>query len=265
MAMQRRLIGVLGGMGPLATVDFMGKVIAATAADCDQEHIPMIVHAVPQIPDRTEAITNGTDGPFPNLLRGLRTLERCGADLVVVPCNTAHAWFDRLAASTDVRMLHIAEAVRGHLDGQLQSEPESIGLLATSGTIRAGFYQRYLHTEARRIIVPPPPMQDDISAAISAVKGGYVAQARELAARAGAALFDVGVTRLLLACTELPIAFKGSIMETSCIDATACLAAASVAFSIGGDSQLPQSWLISSNSSEAMNGLPMAPGLSESG
>jgi aspartate racemase len=243
----------------------MQKVITATAANRDQDHVPLLVHAVPQIPDRTEAIASGSDGPFRDLLEGLQKLERCGADLVVIPCNTAHAWFDRLAASTNVRMLHIAEAVRTALDRQPSSEPETIALLATWGTTRAGFYQRYLSAPTRRTIVPPPPVQDDISGAIAAVKAGDVARACELADKAGDALVGVGATRLLLACTELPIAFKGSNMQGSCIDATACLAEACVAYSIGSDCELSHSWPIAQSGGEALNGLPVAAGFSEPG
>lgn len=233
----RRLVGVLGGMGPLATVDFMRKVIDATPAERDQDHVPMLVHAVPQIADRTAAIATGSDEPFRALLAGLRILERSGVALVAMPCNTAHAWFDRLAGSTDVELLHIADAVRRRIGRAPDRPSEAIALMATTGTVRAGFYQRYLTTTApeRRMIAPSPAIQSGIMAAIEAVKAGDLAAAGERAGQAAEALLAAGADRLLLACTELPIALRGTALATRCVDATACLAEACVAFSLGLD------------------------------
>lgn len=216
----------------------MQKVINATSAEGDQDHVPLLVHSVPQIPDRSEAIISGSDEPFRPLLSGVRILERSGAELIVIPCNTAHAWFDRLAAATNVRLLHIAEAVRAALDKQPETEGQKIALMATAGTARAGFYQRWLATAKREIVTPSPEIQQHISSAIVAVKGGDIAQSRELASKAGRALVESGVNGLLLACTELPVALKGTDLEAFCIDATACLAEACVMFSIGEGSDL---------------------------
>jgi aspartate racemase len=232
---KRRFIGVLGGMGPLATVDFLQKVINATSAEADQDHVPLLVHSVPQIADRSEAIISGSDEPFPALLAGVRLLERSGAELIVIPCNSAHAWFDRLAAATNVRLLHIAEAVRAALEKEAEPERQKIALMATAGTVRAGFYQRCLATAKREIVTPSPEMQQHIGSAIVAVKSGDIAQGRELATKAGRALIDSGANSLLLACTELPVALQGTELEALCIDATACLAAACVTFSLGAE------------------------------
>jgi aspartate racemase len=223
----RQLIGVLGGMGPLATVDFMQKVIAATPAQRDQDHVPMLVYSVPQIPDRVAALSAGNDEPFPALVEGLRTLERGGVKLIVMPCNTAHAWFDRLAASVDVDLLHIGDAVRQRTG----DATETIALMATTGTVRAGFYQRYLTTARRRILLPTAAVQDLISQAIAAIKVGDRDTARACANTAAEALLATGANRILLACTELPLALSGSPVEGQCLDATVCLAEACVSFS----------------------------------
>jgi aspartate racemase len=224
---ERRLIGVLGGMGPLATVDFMQKVIAATPAKRDQDHVPLVVYSVPQIPDRVSAIAAGTDEPFPAILAGLRSLERAGAQLIAMPCNTAHAWYDRLAASTEIQILHMADAVRQRIG----ERRETVALMATSGTVRAGFYQRYLSTADRRILIPAPEIQAQIASVIAAVKSADLDAARGYMAQAADALFNAGADRLLLACTELPLAVAGSGLESRCLDATVCLAEACVAHS----------------------------------
>jgi aspartate racemase len=227
MMTERHLIGVLGGMGPLATVDFMQKVIQATPAQRDQDHVPMLVYSVPQIPCRVAALAAGNDVPLQAMIEGLRTLERGGAKLIVMPCNTAHAWFDRLAASVSVDLLHIGDAVRQRAG----DTEETIALMATTGTIRAGFYQRYLATGRRRVVLPTAAAQELINRSIAAVKTGDLKTANGFATKAAEALLAAGANRILLACTELPLALDGSPVMAHCLDATVCLAEACVSFS----------------------------------
>ncbi|WP_284180001.1 amino acid racemase [Rhabdaerophilum sp. SD176] len=223
---ERRLIGVLGGMGPLATVDFMQKVIEATPAIHDQDHVPLIVYSVPQIPDRVGAAVAGTDEPLPAMLTGIKTLEQAGVEAIAIACNTAHAWYDQLAASTKVPIIHMAQAV---IDAASQ-DTGPIAVLATVGTLRAGIYQRYFEKAGWQALVPEGQDQAHIVDAIAAVKCGEIERARASFDTAAAGLLALGAGRLLLACTELPVAAKGSIHETRCLDATACLARASVEF-----------------------------------
>ncbi|CAN1549353.1 RacX Aspartate racemase [Rhabdaerophilaceae bacterium] len=224
---QRRLIGVLGGMGPLATVDFMQKVIEATPAERDQDHVPLIVYSVPQIPDRVGAAAAGTDEPLPAMLKGIRTLEQAGAEAIAIACNTAHAWYDELSASTKVRIIHMAQAVIS----VAAQNTGPIALLATVGTLQAGIYQSHLDKAGLQVLVSEADVQTVIIDAIAAVKLGQIERARVSFDVAAARLLETGAERLLLACTELPLAAKGSIYEARCLDATACLAQACVAFS----------------------------------
>ena len=126
-------LGVIGGMGPLATVDFIKKLVLGTPAHCDQEHIPLVVCSIPQIPDRTTAILEEGPSPLPELLRVLNVLERSAVDYIAIPCNTAHAFVDRMQAHLRVPVLNMLDEtmaqVAGLYPGQL------VGLLATSGTV----------------------------------------------------------------------------------------------------------------------------------
>jgi aspartate racemase len=228
---RRRLIGILGGMGPLATVDFMRKVIEATPAERDQDHVPLIVYSVPQIPDRVSAASAGTDEPLPAMLAGIRTLEQAGVEAIAIACNTAHAWYDQLAASTNVRIIHMVQAV---ISAALQTKGP-VALMATVGTLQSGIYQRYMEKAGWQALVPQPDVQNVIIDAIAAVKLGEIERARVRFDNAAASLLGSGAQRLLLACTELPVAARGSIHEARCLDATACLAQACVAFSCGLD------------------------------
>lgn len=223
---KRRLIGVLGGMGPLATVDFMQKVIEATPVERDQDHVPLIVYSVPQIPDRVSAAFAGTNEPLPAMLIGIKTLEQAGVEAIAIACNTAHAWYDELAASTKVPIIHMVQAV-------ISATPKNSGpfaLMATLGTLHTGIYQRYMAEAGWQALVPKPDVQAIAIDAIAAVKLGEIERARASFDVAAARLLESGAERLLLACTELPVAAKGSIHEAYCLDATACLAQACVEF-----------------------------------
>lgn len=227
----RRLIGVLGGMGPLATVDFMAKVIALTPAKVDQDHVPMIVQCVPQIPDRVSAILEGRDDPLPALLAGVATLEGAGAELIVMPCHTAHAWFRQLSNATRVPMLHIATAALGELE-RMAPRPRRIAVLGTLGTLRAGIYQTALASADRHPIVPDEPTQNAVLAAIAAVKRNAIPEARAAALDVLGRMSEAGCDAALLACTELPLAIEADRTQLPLIDPTLSLAKACVAFSL---------------------------------
>lgn len=224
---RRRLIGVLGGMGPAATIDFMAKIVMLTPATRDQEHVPLLVHDVPQIPDRSSAIAMGSDAPFLPMLAGLMQLARGGAEVIAIPCNTAHHWHERLARNCNVPVLHIADAVIAELAAQ-PAPHETVALLATPGTIRAGLYQSRFASSGRELVLPDEETQALLDAAIAAVKAKNLPDGRRYAEAAADRIFEAGAGRLLLACTELPIAFAGSDQAERMIDTTAALARACV-------------------------------------
>jgi aspartate racemase len=219
----RRLIGVLGGMGPLATIDFMAKVVAATPATCDQAHMPLIVHQVPQIPDRSSAILKGGDAPLAPMLAGLQTLARAGVELAVIPCNTAHHWHAQLSQLQELPLLHIAEAVRQELilSG---ARGKRVALMATRGTHRAGIYSGRLGPEFEPLLVGDEPVQTLVDESIVAVKAGDLQQGTQMALEAADRLFSAGADVLILGCTELPLALANTPMQSRCIDSTLALA-----------------------------------------
>ena len=227
---RRRLVGVLGGMGPAATIDFMAKVIAATPATLDQDHVPLLVYQATQIPDRPGAIRDGTDAPFEPMLKAMRVLEQGGAETIVIACNTAHYWYDRLASASRVPMIHIADAVLQAVDAK-GGPIGRIALLATRATIATGIYDR-LKEATGELLIPEDAVQMLLDQAIAAVKRHDLAAAGRIAADAADRLVVGGADRLLLACTELPIAFAGSAQAGRLIDATEALARSCVAASL---------------------------------
>lgn len=225
------MIGVLGGMGPLATVDFLRKLVERTPAARDQEHVPLVVYSVPQIPDRTASIMGSGESPLPAMRAGLHMLEDAGARAIAIPCNTAHHWYDALARECRVPLLHIADCACAALG----SGVAKVGLLATSGTLAAGFYQQRLAKHGYHCLIPP---QDEIDTwvmpGISLVKAGDVRGGGALLQQALAALFERGAQRVILACTEIPPALErvAAPQLPLCVDATAALADACIQWSM---------------------------------
>ena len=227
-----RLLGVLGGMGPLATVDFLGKLIDETPARRDDEHIPLIVYSVPQIPDRPKAISGDGASPLPAMLAGLRTLKEAGATCVVIPCNTAHYWYDDLVREGELPILHIADATCGQLAAR-GIEAATVGLIATEATLAAGFFQKRLQSQGYRCITPAARDQDAlVASAIACVKRNDVERAHAFAVRAVQMLLEQGAEAVLLACTEIPPAIEHAptAVAAACVDSTRALARASVAW-----------------------------------
>jgi aspartate racemase len=220
------MIGVLGGMGPLATADFYEKVIARTPAMRDQDHVPLVIYAVPQVPDRTAAILHGGASPLPDLLAGLRTLVAAGARAIAIPCNTAHAWYDELAAASPVPILHIADAASAAA-ARIAGAGTPVGLVATAGTLAAGIYPRRLAERGFDCVMPSAPDMDElVTPGIFRVKAGDVEGGGRLLERAVERLLGRGAAVAILGCTEVPVALDrlGSPLRVRCVDATAALA-----------------------------------------
>lgn len=215
------MLGVLGGMGPLATVDFLAKLVAADVAETDQQHMPFIVRAVPQIPDRSRYITEGGENPLPALRLGLRELGRAGASVAVIPCNTAHYWYPALVAPDLPEILHIVDAVADRLAAVLP-EGGPIAILSTEGTHAARVYENRLDQVRWPIAESTGPEMAAVGQGITLVKAGRLDAARAIFAQAVDAHRERGAKAVILACTEIPAAL--SEPDPFLIDATQALA-----------------------------------------
>jgi aspartate racemase len=222
----KRILGVLGGMGPLATVDFMRKVIELTPVSRDQDHVPLIVYSIPQVPDRTQSILGDGESPLPVMLEGLRVLENSGVGRIAIPCNTAHHWFDAMARECGVELLHIADCACAALERRGGGEGP-VGLLSTAGTIAAGIYQNRLLQRGYDCLVPDAAdMETLVSEGIRLVKAGKVDDARTCLGKAAANLRRRGARTIVLGCTEIPVALDDR--DAGYVDATEALAEAGV-------------------------------------
>jgi aspartate racemase len=220
------MLGVLGGMGPMATVDFLAKFVAFTPAANDQGHIPFLVSSNPHIPNRTNAILQNGPSPFADMARGISLLDRAGATTLAIPCNTAHHWYDELQATTGVPIIHIVDAVVEALHAK-NLLGRNVGLLATRGTIHARVYDRRLERFGIKTIVPAENDQQRLMAAIDAVKAGESRHGFQTVSSVAAELRKRGAGAIIAACTELPLLVRKNA-ERDMVDATEALALACV-------------------------------------
>lgn len=229
-----RLLGILGGMGPLATADFFRKLIEETPAQRDEDHVPVIVYSVPQMPSRDLAITRGGESPLPHMLAGMMALRKHEVGCVAIPCNTAHFWYDELQRASGLPILHIVDAAWDELRKRGGTQPR-VGLLCTEATIHAGIYQHRLAANGVECIVNPLAERDElIHFAIEAVKRGSLEDAGRAVEDAATRLLERGVETVVLGCTELPVALDAisSAAVPRCVDATRALARQCVAWSL---------------------------------
>lgn len=196
-------VGILGGMGPAASHAFLGHFIGATPATRDQDHIHVILDCFPQIPDRTEFLMGKGPDPLPLMRAGIDRLMAAGASMIVMPCNSADSFRERLMAATGADIIDWVGVAAGTAgDGP-------VGLLATAGTYRARRWQRALEARGGTVLVPGRRDQDRLMSVIygpGGIKSGR-AGARELGElrSVARALAARGARRLMLACTELPL------------------------------------------------------------
>ena len=141
--MAEKIIGIAGGMGPESTVDLMQKIFAATPAEREQDHIHLIVDSNPKTPDRTRAVLADGESPVPAICESIRRLADAGADLVLIPCNTAHAFFDELRVRSPVPLLNMVDLCAEHALA-VCGRGAALGILATTGTVRSGIYEAAL-------------------------------------------------------------------------------------------------------------------------
>jgi aspartate racemase len=222
---RRATIGILGGMGPLATVDLYGKIVSLTPAGRDQEHIPVVVYADPRVPDRTAALLDGGEDPVPWLVYGAQRLAALDPDFIVIPCNTAHAFLGRVQPQVDKPILSMIDAAA---DAIATGYPEVrlVGLLATSGTISTEMYQRALARRGIDTITPDEETQQRcVMTAIHNVKAGDTRPATtSMLVEASNQLAQRGAGALLAACTEIPVVLQQRNVRLPLVDATEALA-----------------------------------------
>lgn len=229
--MPPKTIGILGGMGPDATALFFQRVIALTPAQCDQEHIPIIINNNPQIPDRTDAILANGENPVPALQDAIVILEKASVDFIFIPCNTVHVYYDEMQRCVDVPIVNLIESV---VDDILKRFPDinKVGLLSTLGTIKSGLYHNTLLKHDIELVAPNEVQHDSLQGAIQELKK----QSKDTSAIQSLAndLVRAGVEGIILGCTELSLIAKQLILSVPVFDSIEILAEKAVRLAFGG-------------------------------
>lgn len=194
------MIGVIGGMGPAATADFYARLVEATPARRDQDHLHVVIDGNPAIPDRSAALLRRGPDPTPLLVDAARRLESMGAELLVMPCNTASAFSDAVSRAVRCPLLRWHEVAVAELRARVP-QARSVGLLATEGTVAAGVYQRALAHGGLACVVPRAALQAQVARIIARRKAGDASE--PLRTELGAVVSGVAADVVLLACTEL--------------------------------------------------------------
>ena len=203
-------LGILGGMGPAASAEFVNRLIAQTSASCDQEHIPFVLWSDPRVPDRSTSLRNKDDLPLSWLLNGIQGLKSAGCNCIVIPCNTAHFWFDEMKkqASWNSKIIHIVDSVVDALQC-VNVTNSTIGIIGTQATIELGLYQYKLNKLGWNCITPTKEeMNTLVQPAINLIKANNNEAAQPLIMTVVNRLIDSGAKAVVLGCTELPLAVK---------------------------------------------------------
>jgi aspartate racemase len=197
-------LGILGGMGPAASAEFVTRLIEQTPAACDQEHIPFVLWNEPRTPDRSTSMRAGNDDPLPYLKEGILSLKSMGCDTIVIPCNSAHYWYDKMT-ELGVPIVHIVDSVVDELK-TLDVDNQIIGVMGTQGTIEFGIYQQHLEKQGWKCIIPDRAEMDFfVQPAIDFIKAGKIAESQLLLMQVIHSLIDRGAQAIVLGCTELPL------------------------------------------------------------
>jgi aspartate racemase len=208
---KKKLLGIIGGMGPEATSVFFNKIINHTEARIDQEHIPAIIYNNTQIPNRVLWYYGKGESPVPYIVESMKKLESIGVDLFAIPCNTAHIWFDEIKESIDEDILNMIT-----LTVKTFSKFDSVGLLATTATVESGLYEKPLRDKGIEVFLPSN--QEKVMKQVKLIKSGQILEAKKELLSIASELIDRGSKLLLAGCTEIPLAINARDLPVPLVD-----------------------------------------------
>ena len=231
MSPGEKTIGILGGMGPEATAELFLRIIRAAKAKRDQDHPRVIIYSNSKIPDRTGAILHGGPSPLPMMVETGRILQRAGADFLIMPCNTAHHYFQELQEALEVPVLHMID-----LSARVAQAlgVGRVGLLATDGTLATGLYQESYGRFQVETLAPSPQDQKRVMEAIyTHIKAGDLEEGRKLILEVSRALIQEGAEAVVCGCTEVSLVLRQGDLEVPVIDPMETLAEEAVKLAKG--------------------------------
>ncbi len=197
-----KTIGIIGGMGPLATVDLYSRIVKRTKASKDQEHIHVLIDSNTNIPDRTKAILGGGLDPTIELIKSAKRLEQAGADFLIMPCNTAHFFIDKIKVSVNIPFINMLEETVKYTYNKYGKDTV-VGIMATDGTIKSKIYENYYNNFGIKTVVPEKTQHKIMNFIYDIIKSGKYEEGTNLFFECVNELKDMGAEAFLLGCTEL--------------------------------------------------------------
>ena len=230
---QDKIPGVLGGMGPEATVDFMSRLLRMNPAETDQDHLRLLIDHNPQIPNRHAAIA-GKGPPVGPLLASMAAgLERAGADFLIMTCNTAHAFQADIDQAVSIPFLSMIDMVLEDL-GDQHPGVENAGVMAADGCLDAQLYQQALEAMGRRSIIWSRKERQQFMNAVYRIKSGVLDQAvRDSLLKLGEILHSRGAEVLIAGCTEIPLIIEPGDFTIPLLSSTDILVRHTMDYALG--------------------------------
>ena len=231
MYMSDKTIGVLGGMGPEATINCLSKILANTPAQFDQEHLRVLVDSNPKIPDRTSAILGDGESPAPAIIKCCEGLAKAGADFIIIPCVTVHYFYDEFSPKSPLPIISILDVVSKAIKTN-HPDFKRIGLMSTDGTRQSGIFQKALAKEGMETVICSDQVQTTVMEGIYDLKSSLDPKVRasvtERFKKAAQTLVEDGAQGIIAGCTEIPLALSQENLTVPYFDSLTLLARAAI-------------------------------------
>lgn len=225
-----KTIGILGGMGPAATIDLFQKIVLNTQAQTDQDHPRIIIYNNPKIPPRTLPFDRSFQSPLPGLIKSALKLEKAGADFIIMPCHTAHIWYSEIKKTISIPFYSMIENTVQTIIEQKSLGSKKILLFASETTINSRIYQNSFENSSFKLVIPQTGEQKVVDKAIKNVKAGktttnrYIHELNQILS----VYREKGISKLLGGCTEISLIFPYFNLDMEKIDPTLMLAKLSI-------------------------------------
>ncbi|WP_455582151.1 cysteate racemase [Dysosmobacter sp.] len=235
--MKEKVIGIMGGMGPEAGIDLFSRITSQTHAKCDTDHLHVILDSNPKMPSRQDAILRGGESPVPAMIATAQNLVRAGADVIIIGANTAHYFYDEVAAAVEVPFLHIIDEAVKETIRQVPGI-QKVGVMATTAAMQARVYEKSCGKFDVEVLCPAPEVQDVMQKAIFDHDFGfkYNGRTKECVAAAVSVaehLIARGAEALIMGCTEIPLILGERTFAVPVIDPNEIIACAAVKYAKG--------------------------------
>jgi aspartate racemase len=227
-----KTIGIIGGMGPLATADLFKKIVLKTKAETDQEHIHVLIDSNTRIPDRTKSILSREECPLEEIIKTAKQMENSGADFLVMSCNTAHYYYEDICRAINIPLLNMLAETAQFIE-RTYGRDITAGLLATDGTIRTGIYDEYFSKSNIKVIKPVQTQKYVMEFIYEGIKKGDYSFSADRFYEAMEELKRDGAEIFVLGCTELSSAREMFHFEGNFIDPVDVIAERAIEFAGG--------------------------------